>query len=256
MSAYTNHGKTWARRNCGRKSTLIERDRRTVRRIIWKNQNYCIRTEYSSWRSCFHGVSLRNPTSRVGLQLRNLWLLKVMLRCVNDGVTTIKPGYQKLEMPTWYGKVSRLSRCSLHQLSIRLENIQEAYSPECLFPTAKHGRGSVLVWAAASRYSVLCWSDYCPSWPNYCKGVRAQVGQSRASHDADVISEQRSSFPRRQCHHPHRWNCSVVDWIAWKWTSTSSLASTITGFEHHWTTVVSFGDWSEEHLTSPHLQRL
>jgi hypothetical protein len=39
-------------------------------------------------------VSFRNPTSMIGLQLLNLWLLKVMLRCVNDGVMTMKPRYQ------------------------------------------------------------------------------------------------------------------------------------------------------------------
>jgi hypothetical protein len=41
-------------------------------------------------------MSFTNPTSTiaVGLQLLNLRLLKVMLRCVNDGVTTMKPGHQ------------------------------------------------------------------------------------------------------------------------------------------------------------------
>jgi hypothetical protein len=28
-----------------------------------------------------------------------------------------------------------------------------------------------------------------------------------------------------------------VVWRAWRWTSASSLASAITRFEHHWTTV-------------------
>jgi transposase len=39
MSAYeyTNHEKTSAKRNCEQKSTLTERDRRTLRRIISKN---------------------------------------------------------------------------------------------------------------------------------------------------------------------------------------------------------------------------
>jgi hypothetical protein len=38
MSAYTNHGKTTpAKRNSGRKSTLTERDRRTLRRNVSKN---------------------------------------------------------------------------------------------------------------------------------------------------------------------------------------------------------------------------
>jgi transposase len=38
MSAYTKHGKTTsAKRNSGQKSTLTERDRRTLRRIVSKN---------------------------------------------------------------------------------------------------------------------------------------------------------------------------------------------------------------------------
>jgi transposase len=37
MSAYTNHGKTSAKRNSGRKSTLTEREPRTLRRTVSKN---------------------------------------------------------------------------------------------------------------------------------------------------------------------------------------------------------------------------
>ncbi|PNF42528.1 hypothetical protein B7P43_G08250, partial [Cryptotermes secundus] len=38
MLAYTNHGKTSsAKRNSGQKSTLTERDRHTLRRIVWRN---------------------------------------------------------------------------------------------------------------------------------------------------------------------------------------------------------------------------
>jgi hypothetical protein len=53
MLAYTNHGKTTsAKRSSGRKSTLTERDRRTLRRIVSKNhrtlQHTDSRTEYSS----------------------------------------------------------------------------------------------------------------------------------------------------------------------------------------------------------------
>jgi hypothetical protein len=39
-------------------------------------------------------VRFINPESTVALQFLNIWLLKVTLRCVNDGVTTIKPGQQ------------------------------------------------------------------------------------------------------------------------------------------------------------------
>jgi transposase len=55
MSAYVNHGKTTsAKRNSGKKSTLTERNRHTLRRIVLKNhrttaaQVNCSRTEYSS----------------------------------------------------------------------------------------------------------------------------------------------------------------------------------------------------------------
>jgi hypothetical protein len=42
MSAYTNHEKTSAKRNSGRKSTLTERDHCTFRRIVLqKSQKYC-----------------------------------------------------------------------------------------------------------------------------------------------------------------------------------------------------------------------
>jgi hypothetical protein len=51
-----------------------------------------------------------------------------------------------------------------------------------------------------------------------------------------------SSFPRWQFPNSHIWNCSVMVWRAWRWTSASSLASTITRLEHQWTTLVSFGD--------------
>jgi hypothetical protein len=47
---------------------------------------------------------------------------------------------------------------------------------------------------------------------------------------------------RWQDSHSHSWNCSLMVWIAWRWTSASSLANTITRFEHHWTALISFGD--------------
>jgi hypothetical protein len=37
ISVYTNHGKTSVKRNSKRKSTLTERDRRTLRRTVSKN---------------------------------------------------------------------------------------------------------------------------------------------------------------------------------------------------------------------------
>jgi hypothetical protein len=54
MSAYTNRGKTSAKRNSGKKSTLTERGRHTLRRIVSKNHTTTAaqvtghRTDYSS----------------------------------------------------------------------------------------------------------------------------------------------------------------------------------------------------------------
>jgi hypothetical protein len=60
MSSYTTHRKTTLRRGTvGGKSTVTERDRRTLR-IVSKNhtttaaQVNCSGTEYSSWWPCFH----------------------------------------------------------------------------------------------------------------------------------------------------------------------------------------------------------
>jgi hypothetical protein len=40
MSAYTNHGKTSAKSNSGRKATLTERDGRKLQKIFKTSQNY------------------------------------------------------------------------------------------------------------------------------------------------------------------------------------------------------------------------
>jgi hypothetical protein len=89
-----------------------------------------------------------SPTSMVGLQLLNLWLLKVMLRSINSGVITIKPGHQTTGN-AWYGQMSRPS-CSYVSRTPK-----EAYNLGCLVPTVKHWGGSVMVWAAILWYSIL-----------------------------------------------------------------------------------------------------
>jgi hypothetical protein len=39
----------------------------------------------------------------------------------------------------------------------------------------------------------------------------------------------------------HSWNCLVMVWRAWRWTSTYSPASIIARFDH-WTSLVRFAD--------------
>jgi hypothetical protein len=78
MSAYTNHRKTTSeKRNSGLKSTLTERDCRTLRRIVSKNHrttaaqvtaelNIYLEDPVSTKRS---HASFTIPISKIGLQL-------------------------------------------------------------------------------------------------------------------------------------------------------------------------------------------
>jgi hypothetical protein len=82
MLAYTNHGKTSAKRNSGRKSTYTERDRRTWIRIVSKNHRTTatqVTSELNihledpvSTKIIRSGVNFTNPTSTVWLQLLSL----------------------------------------------------------------------------------------------------------------------------------------------------------------------------------------
>jgi hypothetical protein len=64
-------------------------------------------------------VNSTDPTSTVGLQLLSLWLLNVMFRCVNDGVTTIR-----LERRAWYGRWVVLYAVPYIRESLGLETTQ------------------------------------------------------------------------------------------------------------------------------------
>jgi hypothetical protein len=101
-------------------------------------------------------MSVTNPTSTVGLQLLNLRLLKVMLRCVNDGVTTIKPGHQTTGNAhvIWSDESSFTMFPTSARVYVR-RTPKEAYNPECLVSTVKNGGGPVTVSAAMSWHSIL-----------------------------------------------------------------------------------------------------
>jgi hypothetical protein len=75
----------------------------------WQQNWICIHLEKLSY------VSFTNPTSTVGLQLLNLWLLNVMLRCINNNVTTIKPGHRTTGNAHVIWSDESCSRCSIHQ---------------------------------------------------------------------------------------------------------------------------------------------
>jgi hypothetical protein len=126
-AAYTNNGKaTSVKRNSARKSKLtswyIEKD------CFEKSHNYCS-----------IGYRAAEP-STIRLQLPNILLQKVIFRCINDGVTTTKPGHQTTgnARVTW----SVESSFTLFPASGRVyvwKTHNEAYNPECLVPTVKHG---------------------------------------------------------------------------------------------------------------------
>jgi hypothetical protein len=68
MSAHTNHGKIiLEKRNSGQKSTLTERDRRTLRRIVSKkSRNYCS----TGNRAADLNIHLEDPVSTKTLRMR------------------------------------------------------------------------------------------------------------------------------------------------------------------------------------------
>jgi hypothetical protein len=74
-----------------------------------------------------------------------------MLKCVNDGVTTIKPGHQTTgnTRVIW----SDESSFTLFSTSGRVyvwRTPKKACNPECLVPTGKRGGGFLMVWEAIS----------------------------------------------------------------------------------------------------------
>jgi hypothetical protein len=83
MSAYMNHERTKSvYRNSGRKLTLIGLNRCTLRRTVKKNQSTTAAQVTAELNihlifipQKLSDMSFTNPTSTVGLQLLNLWLL-------------------------------------------------------------------------------------------------------------------------------------------------------------------------------------
>jgi hypothetical protein len=97
-----------------------------------------------------------------------------MLRCVNDGVTTIKLAHQT----TGNGRVIQ---SYVYESSFMLfptpgrvyfwRTPNEAYNPECLVATVELGGGSVMGWAAVSWHRILLVS-LLPFMAELLKGVR------------------------------------------------------------------------------------
>jgi hypothetical protein len=79
-----------------------------------------------------------------------------MLRCVNDGVTTIKPGHQTAgNAPVIWSDESTYVLLPTSERVYVWRTPKEVYNPDYLVLTVKQEEGSVMVWAAISCYSVL-----------------------------------------------------------------------------------------------------
>jgi hypothetical protein len=250
-SAYTNHAyPSSAERNSGWNSTLIERNRRTLGRIFVKKSQYCSRGRTAKLiirledpvSTKLPNVSFKNATSTIGLQLQNLWLLQVMLRCVNDGVTTIKPGHQTSgnARTIWSHEPSFTLLPASGRVYVWRTH-KKAYNSEFLVPTMKQGGrfcdslGSNIV----VQYSVgpIITRQGRTTVTEYLDRLDIQVHpmiQTLFSNNVVVFQDDNAQS--------HIWNCSVIVWRAWRRTSTSYLASIITRVEHHWITLGRFGD--------------
>jgi hypothetical protein len=108
-------------------------------------------------------VSFTNITYVAGMQLLNqLWLLKVMLRCVNDGFKTIKPGHQTSGNAS-YSQMSHPLHCSLHQKEFTFWE----HPRKLTIQNASRGR---LCDGLGSNIMIFCWSQYYP----HCRITRTE----------------------------------------------------------------------------------
>jgi len=108
----------------------------------------------------------------------------------------------------------------------------EACIPENLVPAVKHGAWFLMSWAAISSILLvlylLCMVELLPV-STWTFEVARCILWSRCCFLTMM------QFSRRIAH-THSQKCSVLVWGAWRCTSTSSLASTITQLKYHWTT--------------------
>lgn len=163
MSAYQNHGKTSSdKSNSGRKKKLGDRDRRVLKRIVSKNhkttapkvtaelnQHLANPVSTKTVRRELHGAGYHGRAaiakpflSQINIERRKKWC--------ND--------HKNWTMDQWKNVVySDESSFTLFPCSGRVyvwRQPKEAYDPDCLTPTVKHGGGSVMIWAAISWNSL------------------------------------------------------------------------------------------------------
>jgi hypothetical protein len=122
--------------------------------------------------------------------LLNLSLQKVLLRCLNYGVTTIKPGHKIAgkALVMWSDESPFTLVPSSGSVYV-WRTPKEAYNLEFLVPAVKHRVGSVMVWAAISWFSILL-VLLLPFMAKLRQGSTRTGWVIGASHDPNIISKQ------------------------------------------------------------------
>jgi hypothetical protein len=131
--------------------------------LLWKSQNYCStgdsRAEYtySSWRPCCHKscpawASQIHGRASIAEPLITEINSFMRIRLCNDHKTWTSDNWKcARDMVRWV----LLQAVPSSRRVYVWRTHKEAYNPECLVPTVKHGGGSVMVWAAISWYCIL-----------------------------------------------------------------------------------------------------
>jgi hypothetical protein len=145
---------------------------------------------------------------------------------------------RQLETRAWWVRWVVLHAVPYVTKSSRLENIQGSLQsgiPGSNSITRGVGWG---LWWYGKQYhgTLLCWLHGRITSREYVDRLDNQV------HSMSQTLFRTMQFSKTTMLHLHSWSCSVMVWRIWRWTSTSSPASTITRFDHDWPTPVSFGD--------------
>lgn len=195
MTAYKKCGNVASgKHNSGRKRKLSERDKRVLTRIVARKRKQSLTQITSEVNS-----HLRNPISARTVQ-RELHASNLYGRVgIRKPLVTARHALQRRQWcrthrqwtPQQWQQViwSDESTFSLFQTTGRVyvwRTPKEAFAPECLVPTVKHGGGSLMVWGAIS------WRGLGP--------LVTLHGKVQAAHYVDILGDQvhpfvQTSFP-------------------------------------------------------------
>jgi hypothetical protein len=100
----------------------------------------------------------------------NLWLLKVMLRCINHGVTNIKPGHPRTGNMRYCQMNRHSPRYSLHQEEFAFEE-----HPRKLQSGIPGSNGEEVLWFLWQQYRGILLALSLPFKANLLQGSKARV---------------------------------------------------------------------------------